>query len=382
MDRKERIFLSPPQMNGTEINYIKKAFESNWIAPLGANVDELEARLEAYLPGQKAVALNSGTAGIHLALKYAGAAAGDTVFCSDVTFIGSCNPIAYLGAAPVFIDCDSSWNMNPWCLKQALAEAGARGRLPKAVIVVDLYGLPADYDRIRPICEEYGVFLIEDAAEALGSEYKGRPCGTFGNISVLSFNANKVITTSGGGMILTADEKARDKIKFWATQAKEPAPYYLHKEVGYNYRLSNVSAGIGCGQMNRLEKYVGRRREIYQNYKNGLAGLPVSFYPETAQISPNCWLTVMVSEDIGVPPEMIIQALAAENIESRHFWKPMHTQPLFRDRLFYSSLPERSVGEELFERAVCLPSGSFMDEEQQQRVIKTIRSVWEGKRKR
>lgn len=382
MDQKERIFLSPPHMNGTEMSYINKAFETNWIAPLGANVDELETRMEAYLPGQKAVALSSGTAGIHLALKYAGVEAGDTVFCSDATFIGSCNPISYLGAVPVFIDCDSSWNMDPQCLKQALAKAGASGRLPKAVIVVDLYGLPADYDRIRPICEEYGVFLIEDAAEALGSEYKGRQCGTFGNISVLSFNANKIITTSGGGMILTDDENARDKIKFWATQAKEQAPYYLHKEVGYNYRLSNVSAGIGCGQMNRLPEYVGRRKEIYRKYQRGLAGLPVSFYPETAKISPNCWLTVMVSEDIRVKPEVIIQVLEAENIESRHFWKPMHTQPLFQDRLFYSSLSERSVGENLFERAVCLPSGTSMDETQQQRVIKTIRSVWEGIQKR
>lgn len=376
MRQKERIFLSPPQMNGTEICYINKAFETNWIAPLGANVDELEARMETYLPGQKAVALSSGTAGIHLALKYAGVAAGDTVFCSDATFIGSCNPICHLGATPVFIDCDSSWNMDPQCLKQALTEAGTSGRLPKAVIVVDLYGLPADYGRIRPICEEYGVFLIEDAAEALGSEYRGRRCGTFGDISVLSFNANKVITTSGGGMILTDDERTRDKIKFWANQAKEPAPYYLHKEVGYNYRLSNVSAGIGCGQMNQLPEYVGRRREIYRNYQRGLAELPVSFYPETTKTSPNCWLTVMVSEDVKVKPELIIQALEAENIESRRFWKPMHTQPLFQDKLLYSSLSERSVGEDLFERAVCLPSGTAMDEAQQQRVMKTIRSVF------
>lgn len=372
----ERIYLSPPHMNGREMDYIRKAFDTNWIAPLGDNVDELEQRLGTYLDGQQAVALCSGTAGIHLALQYAGVGPGDKVFCSDVTFIGSCNPICYLGAEPVFIDCDDNWNMDPECLRQALTEAQAEGKLPGAVIVVDLYGLPADYDRIVPLCEEFGVPLIEDAAEALGSEYRGRKCGTFGTMSVLSFNANKVITTSGGGMVLTADPVCRDKLKFWATQSREPVSFYLHREVGYNYRLSNISAGIGCGQLACLSEFVNRRRAIYRDYQAALEGYPVSFYPDPDGSDPNCWLTVMMIEDNLVRPEQLIRALEDDNIESRRFWKPMHTQPLFRHHSFYRSA-EQPVGERLFERGICLPSGTAMDERQQQQVVAAVKACFD-----
>ncbi len=375
----KRIFLSPPHMNGTEMQYIDRAFETNWVAPLGANVDEFEQRMEAYLGAGHMVALSSGTAALHLAVRQAGVQPGDVVFCSDVTFIGSCNSVVYQGAELVFIDSDESWNMDPRSLKRALEDAAAQGRLPKAVIVVDLYGLPANYDEIVPLCREYGVPIIEDAAEALGSEYNGVKCGLFGETAALSFNSNKIITTSGGGMLITNTEQAKEKAKFWATQAKEAVPYYLHKEIGYNYRLSNISAGIGCGQMNSLPQYVEKRREIYDTYCKGLQGLPVRFYPTCEKARPNCWLTVMLLEDTDITPEQVIQALEHENIESRRFWNPMHVQPLFRENRFYTEYPDHPMGERLFERGVCLPSGTAMDEEQQAAVIQTIIKLFEGR---
>ena len=378
MALEKRLFLSPPHMNGTEKEYIKKAFDTNWIAPLGANVDELENRMEDYLGEGWAVALSAGTAAIHLAVRCAGVEPGDVVFCSDATFIGSCSPVVYQGAELVFIDSDESWNMDPVSLRRALEDGKRKGRLPKAVIVVDLYGLPADYSQILPICREYGITVIEDAAEALGSEYEGKKCGTFGDLAAFSFNSNKVITTSGGGMLIVGTKEKKEKVKFWATQAKEPAPYYQHREIGYNYRLSNISAGIGCGQMNTLEPYVEKRRRIYRAYCGGLKGLPVRFYPKMDHSNPNCWLTVMVIEDRTITPELVIAELEKHNIESRRFWKPMHLQPVFRENLFYTEHPDKPMGEELFEKGVCLPSGTAMNGEQQAQVIQIIRNLFES----
>ena len=279
MTNRERVFLSPPHMTGREMDYINKAFETNWIAPLGENVDDFENAVKNYVDMPAALALTSGTAAIHLALKYLGVGSGDSVFCSDVTFAGSCNPIAYQNAIPVFIDSDPvSWCMSPDLLQRALEEHQKTGRLPKAVIVVDLYGLSAQYDQITEICAHYGVPMIEDAAEALGASYQNHKCGSFGDLSVFSFNGNKIITTSGGGMVLARDQKSIEKMRYWATQARENLPYYEHKEIGYNYRLSNVCAGIGCGQMEFIDDFVEARKQIYCRYTEGLKDLPISFY--------------------------------------------------------------------------------------------------------
>jgi pyridoxal phosphate-dependent aminotransferase EpsN len=359
-------------MSGGEIKYIESAFESNWIAPLGENVDRLEEAMAQYTGMPAALALCSGTAAMHLALQYLGVGQGDIVFCSDITFAASCNPAVYLGARPVFIDSDlQSWCMSPQVLYTALKEYKAMGRLPKAVIVVDLYGLPADYARITDICAQFGVPIVEDAAEALGSSLHGRMCGSFGELGVLSFNANKIITTSGGGMVLAKDKAATEKMKFWATQAREKARHYEHKEIGYNYRLSNICAGIGRGQLQSIESFLEARRHIHERYIQGLSGHPVSFFPMLPGAAPNCWLTVMtIEKDCGVSPVNIIDALEAANIESRPFWKPMHMQPVYAGHAFYSE--GHPVGECLFERSVCLPSGAGLEEDAQCKVIDVI----------
>lgn len=373
---KARLYLSPPHMNGAEQRFIQEAFETNWIAPLGENVDVLEKRLKEYIGRTHAIALSSGTAALHLALKYLGIRGGDTVFCSDLTFAGSCFPILYEGAQPVFIDSDKrTWNISSSALASALEDADRNNALPKAVIVVDLYGIPCDYDHVLPICEHYNVPVIEDAAEALGSSYHGKPCGSFGRLSILSFNANKIITTSGGGMLLTDSAEAAQKIKFWATQSKEPVPYYEHREVGYNYRLSNISAGIGRGQLATLSEYVQKRRWINRRYRQLLYGLPVGFAPEFEGTATNCWLTVMTLDTkSNTSPQAIIDALERENIEARRFWNPMHMQPLFQNCRFYADKEYGSTGADLFDTAVCLPSGSAMCEEDIQRVVQIIRN--------
>ena len=317
----ERIYLSPPHMNGKEMQYIEDAFNTNWIAPLGKNVDMLEDGIKEYLGCRSAVALSCGTAAIHMVLKYLNVGRGDTVFCSDVTFAGTCNPVLYEGGEPVFIDSDpATWNMSPAALSRALEEAAERNSLPKAVIIVDVYGIPADYEKLIPLCGRYGVPVIEDAAEALGASCKGRKCGTFGKAAILSFNANKIITTSGGGMLVSDDEQMDEKVKYWATQSREPVLHYEHKEVGYNYRLSNISAGIGCGQLGTLDEYVETRRRINSRYRELLAGLPVGFSPVYPGAEPSCWLTVItIEKGAGVAPGRIIKALADENIESGRF---------------------------------------------------------------
>ena len=370
--------MSPPHMNGAEIVYIQQAFATNWIAPLGENVDQLEIAVKKYIGMPEALAVSSGTAAMHLVLQYIGVGPGDIVFCSDITFAASCNPVRYLHAEPVFIDSDiDSWGMSPLLLEKALEAHKKSGTLPKAVIVVDLYGLPARYDLITEICARYGVPLVEDAAEALGSSYQGRMCGSFGDLNILSFNANKIITASCGGMVLAQEKAAVDKMKFWATQAREKTRHYEHKEIGYNYRLSNICAGIGRGQMETLDDYVLARQRIYNRYVSALSDLPVRFYPDIEGARPNCWLTTMVLEEnsnVGVYD--IIDALEQANIESRPFWNPMHRQPVYAGCAFYHLDNAVPVGDYLFENALCLPSGSAMTEETQTRVIGVIRKCF------
>jgi pyridoxal phosphate-dependent aminotransferase EpsN len=364
-------------MNGAEMRYINDAFESNWIAPLGANVDLLERRVCEYLKCNGATALSSGTAAIHLALRYLGVERGDVVFCSALTFAASCMPILYEGAEPVFIDSElDSWNMSPDALRSAMSDYAALGRLPKAVVVVDLYGIPANYDAIQAICSEFGVPILEDAAEALGSSYRGRMCGTLGALGVLSFNANKIITTSGGGMIVTDDTAAAEKTKFWATQSREPVAYYLHREVGYNYRLSNISAGIGCGQMETIAGFVNRRREVNAFYREAFRSLPVTFPTAPEGSVPNCWLSVLTI-DCAVSPTDVIDALERCNIEARRCWNPMNRQPKFDGCKFYAVQTDgySSVGETLFEKGICLPSGTAMSDAELDRIADCVRAT-------
>ncbi|MEL7608293.1 MAG: DegT/DnrJ/EryC1/StrS family aminotransferase [Bacillota bacterium] len=362
--KAKRVYLSPPHMNGSELETIQEAFASNWIAPLGPNVDLFEQKVREMLGCQYSLALNSGSSCIHLALKYLGVKQGDYVFCSDVTFSGSCNAILYEKATPVFIDSErDSWNISPVALEKAFKAFASKGILPKVVIVVDLYGMPADYNKILPICRRYGVPVLEDAAEALGATYCGKHCGTLGDIGILSFNANKIITSSTGGMVLTDLPNATGKMKFWATQSREPCPYYEHKELGYNYRMSNILASIGLGQLLELQQYIQKRRKINQRYKELLADYPITFAQEPAGYYSNFWLSVgLIEQGSAVRPIDLISALEAANIESRHFWKPMHMQPLFSQFPFYSEEAESPVGEDLFLRGICLPSGSALTE--------------------
>ncbi|WP_339319203.1 DegT/DnrJ/EryC1/StrS family aminotransferase [Paenibacillus sp. FSL R10-2734] len=371
----ERIFLSPPHMSGNEMKYIQEAFDSNWIAPLGTNVDKFEEELCEYVGVEHGLALSSGTAGIHLALKYFGVGPGDYVFCSDLTFAGSCNPILYQYANPVFIDSEpETWNMSPIALEKAFEWAKKENKMPKAVIIVDLYGQSADYDSLLPICEHYGVPVIEDAAEALGATYKGKKCGSFGHIGIFSFNGNKIITTSGGGMVVSNDEEAIKKMRFWATQSKETSRHYEHKEVGYNYRMSNICAGIGRGQLEALDSFIQKRRTINNLYRESLSDLPLSFMPISNNGNPNHWLSVLnLSSSEVVTPEDIIVLLEKANIESRPVWKPMHLQPLYKEFSVFSHDDNISVG--LFQSGICLPSGSSMSINQIGSIIKLIKNV-------
>ncbi|MDR0818964.1 MAG: DegT/DnrJ/EryC1/StrS aminotransferase family protein [Oscillospiraceae bacterium] len=373
----KRIFLSPPLMNGTETEYINSAFKSNRVAPFGHNTELFERSVRNYLGCRHSLALSSGTAGIHISLRYLGVEPGDVVFCSSLTFAASCMPILYECAEPVFIDSDSdSWNMSPSALRTALERYSALGRLPKAVVVADIYGLPAKYDEILSICVEFKVPVVEDAAEALGSAYKGKMCGTYGDIGVLSFNSNKIITTSGGGMVVTDIDGATDKMKYWSAQSREPLPYYEHREIGYNYRLSDICAGIGRGQMNSIERYIERRREINGFYRREFAGYPVSFPNEIVGAKSNCWLSVILIEN-GVPPSMVIEALERDNIEARRCWKPMSRQPVFKDCEFFAcpGADNSSVGDELFAKGLCLPSGTAMDDEDLRRIVGIVKKA-------
>ena len=369
------ILLSSPHMSdeGYELEYIHDAFNKNWIAPLGENVNEFEKAMGAYVGGGYPVALSAGTAALHLSVILAGVKAGDKVFCQDLTFSASCNPVAYLGAQPVFIDSErDTWNMDPVALERAFEIHGT----PKAVVVVHLYGNPAKMDEICAICEKHNVPLIEDAAEALGSEYHGKKCGTFGKFGVLSFNGNKIITTSGGGMLLCREEEdAKHALKL-ATQAREPFPWYQHEEIGYNYRMSNIVAGIGRGQAKVLPLRIRQKRAIFERYVKNLADLPIAFQPQPEDAASNCWLSsVLLDKDCGVTPAQLLAVLREENIEGRHLWKPMHAQPVFANAP-YVTAGEESVSDDLFERGVCLPSDTKMTMEDVDRVCDVIRKVF------
>lgn len=374
----KRVLLASPQMGGEEMKYIQDAFDKNWISPLGENVDEFEASMKEYIGIDQALALSAGTAAIHLGLKMLGVKQGDYVFCSTLTFSASCNPILYEKAIPVFIDSDEeSWNMDPEALKKAFVWAEKENHMPKAVIVVDLYGQSAKFDEIKAICDSYGVPILEDAAEALGATYKGKKCGTFGEISALSFNGNKIITTSGGGMVLCHKKEQRDKMFFWATQAREQARHYEHKELGYNYRMSNICAGIGRGQMHVLADRIAKKREIYNLYKESFQGYPITMMNELTDSESTHWLSVMsIQDQSDVTPLMIMEALDSY-AESRPVWKPMHMQPIFSDYPFFSACETGSVSQYYFERGLCLPSDTNMTIEQQKEIIAIIQSVFD-----
>lgn len=377
MERK-RVFLSSPTMHGEEQKYVKEAFDTNWVAPLGKNVNEFEKEMAAYVGVKYAAALTAGTAAIHLAVKLAGVKAGNIVLCSDLTFAATVNPVSYENGIQVFIDSErDTWNMDPAALEIALKKYGFR---VKAVIVANLYGTPARLDEIVKLCNRYGVILIEDAAESLSATYKGRQTGTFGKYNCISFNGNKIITTSGGGMLLSDEEPAIKKARFWSTQSRDTAPWYQHSEIGYNYRMSNVVAGIGRGQLLHLEEHKARKKEIYERYREGLKNLPVFMNPYLNCSEPNFWLSCMVIDSSlvkseKVTPEKIRLALEAENIESRPIWKPMHMQPVFADRDFIS-VDGDDVGRDIFERGICLPSDIKMGVEEQERVIEIIRKCF------
>lgn len=373
----ERIFLSSPHMSGNEQKYINEAFETNWIAPLGTNVTAFEEEMTEYAGTAGSAVLSSGTAAIHLALDLVAVEQGDVVFCSSLTFIASANPILYLGAEPVFIDSEEeTWNMSPVALKQAFEEADKEGKLPKAVVVVNLYGQSAKMDELMAICDSYGVPIIEDAAESLGSSYKGKKSGTFGKFGIYSFNGNKIITTSGGGMLISDDVEELQRARFLATQARDQAKHYQHSTVGYNYRMSNILAGVGRAQLQVLDDRVEAKRAVFNRYVEALGDIEgVHFMPELEGTYSNRWLTAMTldPEKISITPYELIDVLEAVNIEARPVWKPLHMQPLFEACKFYPHAEDDTVSERLFTEGLCLPSGSNMTVEQQKRIISILK---------
>lgn len=364
----ERIYLSPPDMSLAERESLLRAFDSNWIAPLGPEVDAFEREIAERVEVGDAAVLSSGTAGLHLGLMLSDVGPGDEVWTATLTFASTANAIRYVGATPVFIDSEpESWNMDPALLGDALRDAASRNALPKALIAVDLYGQCADYDRILATCSEYEIPVIEDAAEALGSTYRGKPAGSFGRIGVLSFNGNKIITTSGGGALVSDDAALVERARHLASQARQPVPHYEHEEVGYNYRLSNLLAALGRAQLRRLDAFVERRRAINHAYRIAFSDIDgIDFLPEAPSGCSSCWLTcVLLDESLGAGPTEICNHLAAENIEARPVWKPMHLQPIYRDCRVIGG----PVAEDLFARGACLPSGSSLSDAAQHRVI-------------
>lgn len=373
---KKQLFLSTPTMHGEEIKFVQEAFDKNWLAPLGFNCDNFEKEMGKFLNNNtratNCLALNSGTSALHLAVKLAGIKGGDIVLCSDMTFSATINPVIYEGGVPVFIDSEKdTWNMDPTALNKAFQKYPSA----KTVILTHLYGTPAKMDEIIDVCKKNNAILIEDAAEALSAKYKGKECGTFGEYAAISFNGNKIITTSGGGMLLTADKSARDKAFFWATQARERLPWYEHKEIGYNYRMSNVVAGIGRGQLLHLEEHRKLKTEIYNRYKAGFEGLPLSMNPYINDTTPNFWLScILLDESVKLSPLEIMEKLGKQNIETRPLWKPMHMQPVFQ-KYDFITVSERAVNEDLFARGLCLPSDIKMTASEQQIVIDLIKSL-------
>ena len=376
---KQYLSLSTPTMHGEELKFIEEAFEKNWIAPLGFNCDGFEKEMGEYLsegkdsPKYSCLSLNSGTSALHLAVKLAGVKKDDIVLCSDMTFAATVNPVSYEGGIQVYVDSErETWNMDPVALERAFQKYPAA----KVVMLVHLYGTPAKMDEIIEVCKRHNAIIIEDAAEALSAKYKGKHCGTFGKYNVVSFNGNKIITTSGGGMLITEDRVARDKAFFWSTQSRESYPWYEHKEIGYNYRMSNVVAGIGRGQLMHLEEHREKKTEIYNRYKEGFSDLPIEMNPFLEQTVPNFWLScILLNKGCEVKPLQILERLKEENIESRPLWKPMHMQPVFKDNDFITANDE-AVDEDLFERGLCLPSDIKMTEKEQQIVIDIVKSMF------
>ena len=381
MDKK-RIYLSCPTMHGEEQEFIREAFDTNWVAPLGPNVNAFEKEMEAYTGAGHASALSAGTAAIHLALRILGVGEKDIVFVPSLTFSATCNPVVYEKATPVFIDSErDTWNMSPEALRRAFEKYPS----PKAVIVVHLYGTCAKLDEIMEICAQHGVPLVEDAAESLGSIYKGKHTGTFGKIGIYSFNGNKIITTSGGGMLVSDDEEITKKATFLATQARDPARFYQHSQIGYNYRMSNITAGIGRGQLLHIEEHKALKRKIYRQYQEAFADIPeISMNPLNQDGDDNCWLSCMTiaqgactSRGEKITPDMIMDALEKENVESRPIWKPLHLQPVFAEYDFITAKEgEDSVAEDIFDRGLCLPSDIKNTPEDMELIIRTIRKVF------
>lgn len=381
----KRIYLSCPTMHGEEQEFVKEAFDTNWVAPLGPNVNAFEKEITEYTGAGSAAALSAGTAAIHLSLRLLGIGEGDVVFVSSLTFSATCNPIVYEKATPVFIDSEpDTWNMDPEALKKAFEKYPN----PKAVVVVHLYGTPAKLDEIMEICKEHQVPLIEDAAESLSSTYKGKQTGTFGKLGIYSFNGNKIITTSGGGMLVSDDEALTKQATFLATQARDPARHYQHSQIGYNYRMSNVTAGIGRGQLLHLEEHKALKKAIYSDYEEAFKDIPeITLNPLNPEGDSNCWLTCMtIAEGCSVTPDMIMDALEAENIESRPIWKPMHIQPVFAENDFITakgsirdiSAEEAgiSVSEDIFNRGLCLPSDIKNTPEDMELIISIVRKCF------
>ncbi len=388
----KKIWLASPTMHGEEQKYIKEAFDTNWVSTVGANLEHLEKSVRDYVGCKASVALSAGTAALHLAVKLAGVKPGDKVFCTDMTFDATVNPVTYEGGEQIFIDSEyDTWNMGPKALERAFQ------KYPdvKVVVLAHLYGTPSKMDEILDICKAHNAILIEDAAESLSATYKGKQTGSFGKFNVVSFNGNKIITTSGGGMLLTDDEEAAEKARKWSTQARDAAPWYQHTELGYNYRMSNVLAGIGRGQMLHLEEHKARKKEIYERYRKGLAGLPVQMNPYLSDTEPNFWLScLLVDEDAMTEqirsdhdsrytkesgkscPDEIREVLASYNIETRPIWKPMHLQPIYADHDFITAADGICVDEDIFNRGLCLPSDIKMTVEEQDAVIEIIRSLF------
>ena len=369
----EKIWLSPPHMGGNEETYVKEAFDSNWIAPLGPNVQQFEKSIEDFVGNNTyAACLSSGTGAIHLSLELLGIGQGDEVICQSFTFAASANPITYLGASPVFVDSEKeTWNISPELLEEAIKTRQAEGKKPKAIVAVHLYGMPYKVDEIHAIARKYEIPVIEDSAEALGSSYRGFNCGSFGDFGILSFNGNKIITTSGGGALLCKYQSTKEKAVFLATQARDNAPHYQHSRIGYNYRMSNVLAGIGRGQMEVLNDRVKARRQNFEFYKQHLSNLSeITFINEPEGSYSNRWLTCVLTPSFNIR-EKIRTALENENIESRPLWKPMHLQPVFEKNVSFVN----GVSEDLFERGLCLPSGSSLETEDLERICETIKGI-------
>lgn len=374
----KKLLLSTPHLGDQEMKFVSEAFRSNWIAPLGPNVDAFEQELAAHVNIGHAAALCSGTAALHLALNILGVAPGDTVFCSSLTFIASAAPVLYQRATPVLIDSDpATWNMSPVALAKALESAKQSGQLPKAVVVVNLYGQSADIDEIQLLCDPYGIPVIEDAAESLGATYKGKSSGTLGRMGFYSFNGNKIITTSGGGMLVSDDETLIKKARFLSTQAKDDVPWYEHSELGYNYRMSNVLAGIGRGQLRVLEDRVASRRAVFERYQQELKSYrAISWMPEADYGRSTRWLSVgLISPDHRLSAKEIIASLSNEGIEARHVWKPMHMQPIFASYARFPHFEDTFFADTAFANGICLPSGSNMTADQQMRVVRVLQSL-------